>query len=118
MRSMLGALLLCCTASAAVVAQTTVDPEWAELPEGTKWDSSTTWITPDGKGNVVVLVRDAPYFRVFTREGHPVRNFGDDGMFENAHSLSFDVDGNFWVTDSVAHVVKKVSPEGEVLMTL
>lgn len=115
----LSALLLAgCLACLDANAQTTVDAEWAQLPEGTTWDSSTSWITPDGKGNVVVLVRTAPYFRVFTREGHPVRNFGDDGMFETAHSLSFDADGNLWVTDSTAHVVKKVSPEGEVLMTL
>jgi sugar lactone lactonase YvrE len=99
-------------------AQTTVDAEWAQLPEGSAWDGSTSWITPDGKGKVVVLVRTAPYFRVFSREGAHIGNFGAEGLFDTAHSLSFDVDGNLWVTDSTAHVVKKISPEGEQLMTL
>jgi len=39
-------------------------------------------------------------------------------MFESAHSVTIDPQGFFWVTDSAAHVVQKISPEGRVLMTL
>jgi sugar lactone lactonase YvrE len=95
-----------------------VDASWAQLPHGTTWDGNTTWITADGKGNVVVLVRTAPYFRVFTRDGRFVKAFGDAGMFESAHSVTIDGAGNLWVTDSVAHLVHKLSPDGRVLMTL
>jgi sugar lactone lactonase YvrE len=108
--------------TAAVSAQSPgtykVDANWAQLPHGTTWDGNTTWITADGKGNVVVLVRTAPYFRVFARDGKFVKAFGEDGLFESAHSVTIDAQGFLWVTDSAAHVVHKFSPDGRPLMTL
>jgi len=95
-----------------------VDAGWAQLPQGTNWDGNTTWITADGKGSVMVLVRTAPYFRVFGRDGKFVKAFGDNGLFESAHSVTIDARGFLWVTDSAAHVVHKFSPDGRVLMTL
>jgi streptogramin lyase len=95
-----------------------VDQNWARLPAGTTWNGNTSWITADGKGQVVVLVRTAPYFRVLTREGALVKTFGDDGLFESAHSVTIDAPGSLWVTDSAAHVVHKFGPEGRLLMTL
>src|SRR5687767_12212958 len=95
-----------------------VNKEWAQLPSGMTWDASTSNIAPDGKGNVIVLVRTAPYFRVFTREGKFVKAWGDAGLFVEPHSLIFDRDGFMWTTDSNGHVVHKFSPEGKVLMTL
>jgi peptidylamidoglycolate lyase len=124
-RSVVAGLLLCCLgviASAVTLAQSPgpykVDAGWAQLPEGTAWNGNTTWITADGKGNVMVLVRTAPYFRVFTRDGKFVKAFGDNGLFESAHSVTIDAQGFLWVTDSAAHVVHKFSPEGRLLMTL
>jgi len=95
-----------------------LDANWAQLPQGTAWNGNTTWITADGKGNVVVLVRTAPYFRVFRRDGTFIRAFGDDGLFESAHSVTIDPQGFLWVSDSAAHVIHKFSPDGRVLMTL
>lgn len=95
-----------------------VDAEWAQLPDGTNWDGNTSWIETDRQGHVVVLVRTAPYFRVFTREGDFVRSFGEEGFLESAHSLTIDPAGFYWVTDSAGHVVHKFSPDGEHLMTL
>jgi sugar lactone lactonase YvrE len=96
----------------------TVDAAWAQLPPGTTWNGNTTWITADGNGQVVVLVRTAPYFRVFRRDGTFVKAFGDPGAFESAHSVTIDTRGFLWVTDSAAHVVHKFSPDGRLLMTL
>jgi sugar lactone lactonase YvrE len=95
-----------------------VDANWAQLPDGAPWGGNTTWITADGKGNVIVLVRTAPYFRVFTRDGKFVKAFGDAGLFESAHSVTIDAQGFLWVTDSAAHVVHKFSPDGRLVMTL
>jgi streptogramin lyase len=95
-----------------------VDQNWARLPAGTTWNGNTSWITADGKGQVVVLVRTAPYFRVFTRDGAFVKAFGDDGLFQSAHSVTIDAQGMLWVTDSAGHVVQKFSPDGRLLMTL
>jgi streptogramin lyase len=95
-----------------------VDANWARLPAGTTWNGNTSWITADGKGQVMVLVRTAPYFRVLTRDGAWVKSFGEDGLFQSAHSVTIDAQGFLWVTDSAAHVVYKFSPDGRVLMTL
>ena len=95
-----------------------VDAAWAQLPAGTTWGGNTSWIATDGKGQVLVLVRTAPYFRLFTRDGTFVRAFGDDGLFQSAHSVTIDPQGLLWVTDSAAHVVHKFSPDGRLLMTL
>src|SRR5688572_4267680 len=95
-----------------------VNKEWAQLPAELPWGSNTSWIAPDGKGNVVVLVRAAPYFRVFTREGKFVKAWGDAGLFQTAHGLSFDRDGFIWATDNAGHAVYKFSADGKLLMTL
>ena len=95
-----------------------VDANWARLPAGTTWNGNTSWITADGKGQVVVLVRTAPYFRVLTRDGAFVRAFGDEGLFQSAHSVTIDPQGDLWVTDSAAHVVSRFSPDGRLRMTL
>ena len=94
-----------------------VDDAWAQLPDGTNWDGSTSWIEADRQGNIIVLVRTAPYFRVFTRDGQFVRAFGDFPI-ASAHSVTVDERGFLWVTDSVGHVVHQFSEEGELLMTL
>jgi sugar lactone lactonase YvrE len=121
--AVLSAVLVCFVLAAlpGVSAQSgnyRVDASWARLPADMPWNGNTSWITADGKGQVVVLVRTAPYFRVLTRDGAFVKAFGDDGLFQSAHSVTVDAQGNLWVTDSAAHVVHKLSPEGRLLMTL
>jgi sugar lactone lactonase YvrE len=122
--TILSALLMCFILAVipGVSAQSNgsykVDANWAQLPQGTNWNGSTSWITADGKGNVLVLVRTAPYFRFFSRDGKFVKSFGEDGLFENAHSVTIDPQGFLWVTDAARHVVTKFSPDGRLLMTL
>ena len=95
-----------------------VDADWAQLPGGATWGGNTTWIAADGKGEVLVLVRTAPYFRFFTRDGRFAKALGEDGLFQTAHSVTFDPQGALWVTDSAAHLVQKFNPEGRLVMTL
>jgi outer membrane protein assembly factor BamB len=84
-----------------------------------EWGGTTTWVTADGKGTVLVMVRVAPYFRFFTTDGMPIRQWGDKALFTGeAHSAHFAPDGNIWATDSNDHTVRKFSPTGELLLTL
>ena len=46
-----------------------------------EWGGTTTWLAADGKGTVVVMVRVAPYFRFFTMQGVPIRQWGDKELF-------------------------------------
>jgi len=113
-----GLLLAGSSLSAQSAGSYKVDANWAQLPDGKAWDGSTSWITADGKGSVLVLVRTAPYFRWFTRDGKFVKAFGENGQFDTAHSVTIDTQGNLWGTDSTAHVIYKFAPDGRLLMTL
>jgi sugar lactone lactonase YvrE len=95
-----------------------INKAWAQLPAGMTWDASTTNIAADGKGNILVMVRTAPYFRVFSRDGKFIKAWGDAGLFTMAHGATFDKDGFIWATDSNGHVVHKFDANGKLLMTL
>jgi streptogramin lyase len=89
------------------------------VKEPKAWGGTTTWVAADGKGSVVVMVRVAPYFRFFTTDGAPIRQWGEKELFSGeAHSVHFGPDGNVWATDSVDHTVRKFSPTGQLLLTL
>jgi NHL repeat len=92
--------------------------KWAQLPADLPWGGLTTWVAADGKGTVIVMVRKAPYFRVFTSEGKFVKAWGEEGLFKEAHSVQFDREGFIWATDPNDHVVHKFSIDGKMLMTL
>jgi sugar lactone lactonase YvrE len=112
--------------SAAICAQSTlgslfdrydVKANFAGLA-GAGWGASTTSVAADGKGQVIVMVRAVPYFRVFTADGKPVKTWGDAGLFSLAHSVHAAPDGSIWASDPNAHVVYKFSADGKVVMTL
>lgn len=94
-----------------------IDDNWAQVP-GDDWGGSTSWVAADGKGQIVVMVRTAPYFRVFKRDGSFVRAWGTAPEFRNAHSIVFADDGSLWATDAGNHVVYRFSADGELLQTL
>jgi sugar lactone lactonase YvrE len=94
-----------------------IEENWAQVPGG-DWGGSTSWVAADGKGQVVVMVRTAPYFRVFNRDGSFVRAWGTAPEFRNAHSIVFADDGSLWATDAGSHVVYRFSAQGELLQTL
>ncbi len=122
MKKHIAAIGLALGLSASALAQSSdtyaVNKAWTQLPEGMTWNASTSSIAADGKGNIVVLVRTAPYFRVFTREGKFVKAWGDAGTFVEAHSVMFDREGFIWATDSNGHAVYKFTAEGKLVMTL
>ena len=112
--------------SAAICAQSTlgslfdrydVKANFAGLA-GAGWGASTTSVAADGKGQVIVMVRVVPYFRVFTADGTPVKTWGDAGLFSLAHSVHVAPDGSVWASDPQAHVVHKFSADGRIVMTL
>src|SRR5436190_4638235 len=95
-----------------------LNKEWAQLPADMTWNGATSSVAADGKGRIIVLVRAAPYFREFTRDGKFVKAWGDAGLFTLAHSVMFDRNGFLWATDTTGHVVYKYDANGKLLMTL
>ena len=86
------------------------------LPEGTTIGASAS-VAFDAKGHLWVLNRGPQPLAEFDADGRFIRAFGE-GLFMRTHGLRIDRDGNLWVTDVGAHYVAKMSPEGNVLMTL
>jgi sugar lactone lactonase YvrE len=128
--ALLGALLLSGT---SVIAQRPSDPALlvpetapeldyvavptaVTLPSGTVMGASAS-VAFDPKGHLFVLTRGAQAFFEFDPNGAFVRAFGD-GLFTRAHGLRIDRDGNLWATDVGGHVVMKLNPQGQVLLTL
>ncbi|MDT8370069.1 MAG: peptidyl-alpha-hydroxyglycine alpha-amidating lyase family protein, partial [Longimicrobiales bacterium] len=61
---------------------------------------------------------DAPTLLVFdAASGELLRTMGE-GRFANPHGLDVDDEGNLWIADNRLHQVMKLSPGGEVLMTI
>ena len=104
--------------------------DWAKLPEGRKWGSSSA-VDIDPQGRIWVADRcstgceraltEAPIFQ-FDRTGKVLQNFGA-GMFIFPHGIHVDQGGNVWITDARGAAGKgqqvfKFSPEGKLLMTL
>lgn len=92
--------------------------KWAQLPAGTSWGGETTWVAADGKGQVTVMVRHEPYFRIFKTDGTPVKTWGEQSLFVEAHSVFFDRNGFIWAVDPNGQVVHKFDADGKILMTL
>lgn len=110
---------------------------WAQMPAGRTWGStSAVDIDPDGAsvwvaercGRNSCVGSDLPTILKFDPSGRLVRSFGA-GMFVFPHGMHVDREGNVWVTDGVppgagaslpkgGHFVRKFSPEGKVLLTL
>src|SRR5262245_26003402 len=83
------------TATPSLFDRFDVNSKWAQLPAGQSWgEGGTVGVAADGKGQVIVLVRAAPYFRVFTTDGKPVAAWGEPGQFDHAHSVHFGSDGS------------------------
>jgi sugar lactone lactonase YvrE len=83
-------------------------PKSAGIPAATAFDSH---------GNMFVLTRGPVAFFEFDADGKFIRSFGE-GMFTRSHGLYIDKNDNIWATDVGGHNVKKLSPQGEVLLTL
>ena len=116
---------------------------WAKLPDGRIMGAvGGVTMDPDGDHVWAVIRCDATASERFGNEcldskldpilkfdldGNVVDSFGS-GLFIWPHGIDVDPDGNVWVTDAVAaartpkgsrgHQVVKLSPDGEVLMTL
>jgi len=71
----------------------------------------------DSKGHLFVLSRGAQPISEFDENGKFIRAFGE-GLFTRSHGIRLDKDGNIWATDVGAHTVMKLSPQGQVLLTL
>jgi len=93
-----------------------VDAAWPQRPAGVTWDGCPG-ITVDAKDRIYVYTRGTPPIQIYDPSGKYLGGFGQD-VIKSAHHIKVDREGNIWAPDVGAHVVRKLSPEGKVLMTL
>ena len=114
----LSTFFTCILLSPALAAQNwQIEENWVMDPSGS-WNASVSWLdfTPDG--NILVVVRAAPYFRVFDRDGNFLYSWGEEGVYGTVHSITYDSEGNYWVTDTARHIADKYTPDGKLILTL
>jgi len=105
--------------------------DWAETA-GSRDLGSVAWAYADADDNLWIVERcgqntcvdrdDVAPIHMYDANGRWVKSLGA-GMFVFPHGIYVDPDGNIWVTDGGGegergHQVFKLSPDGEVLMTL
>jgi len=87
------------------------------FPAGTSLAGAAASLAFDSKGHLFVLTRGQPSLFEFDEQGKFIRSFGE-GLFTRSHGLRIDKEGSIWATDVGAHTVMKLSPQGQVLLTL
>ena len=92
--------------------------DWPRVPDGIQlgW---VVAVAGDASDNVYVYNRGEVPMVIFDRDG----NYVDDwrqGILDNqaAHGLYFDPDGNPWCTEYEIHCIRKMTPGGDLLLTI
>ena len=91
-------------------------PDPLTLPAGMTMGAAAS-VAFDSKGHLFVLNRGPQPLVELDANGKFIRAFGE-GLFTRSHGLRFDNDGNIWATDVGAHIVVKLNPQGQTLLTL
>ncbi|MDR1989922.1 MAG: peptidyl-alpha-hydroxyglycine alpha-amidating lyase family protein [Acidobacteriaceae bacterium] len=86
------------------------------LPAGITLGASSG-VAFDAQGHLWVLNRGPHPIIEFDQQGRFMRSMGE-GLYSRGHGLRIAPDGNIWTTDVQGHTVMKMSPTGELLLTL
>lgn len=71
----------------------------------------------DSRDRVYLHTRHGDRVMVYDRDGNFLAAWGD-GVFGNAHGITIGPDDSVYCVDNRDHVVRKFTPDGELLMTL
>lgn len=117
------------TATAPVDEPFHVVSGWPKYPEGVRIGQATA-VAVNSANEVILFQRGLPGDRgpdglleattllVFDAQTGELRRTLGEGLFANPHGLDVDDEGNLWVADNRQHQVMKLSPTGDVLLTL
>lgn len=91
-----------------------------KLPDGI---GGVPAVALDSKNNLWVYQRriaGQPQLMKFDPNMKPLLSVGDDviGHAQKAHGMAVDAEDNAWVVDTTLATVKKISPDGKLLMTI
>jgi DNA-binding beta-propeller fold protein YncE len=101
-----------------------VQENWAKLPRSLPSPLSAPLsfydipgLAVDSKDNVYVFTRTKPPIMIFDRDGNFLDSWGDN-IFSVPHSVRIGPDGLVYCVDCGDHTIRKLTPKGEVLLTI
>lgn len=94
-----------------------VDPGWPAKPAEMKWDA-VPGVAVDAHDHIWVTTRTEPPVQCYDAKGNLVRAWGGGMTGKGSHHIKIDRDGNVWLADIDAHVIRKVTPDGSPLLTI
>lgn len=91
-------------------------PHGLQIPDDVEMGapSSVAWTA---RNRLLVFNRGPNPLMEFDADGAFVRSWGQ-GQYVRPHGMRLDAEENIWTTDVNGHTVRKMSPDGDVLMTL
>ena len=91
-------------------------PHGLQIPDNLEMGapSSVGWTSMN---RILVFNRGPNPLMEFEPDGTFVRSWGQ-GQYDRPHGMRIDSEGHIWTTDVNADTVRKMNPEGEVLMTI
>ena len=89
---------------------------WEQLPEG--WSFvEVAGVAVDSQDRVYVFNRGEHPMIIFDKDGRFLNAWGE-GMFTSAHGIYIDENDHLFCADHFDHTVRKLTTDGELLMTL
>jgi hypothetical protein len=93
-----------------------VRTDWARLPGG--WSFlEVVDVAVDSQDRVYVFCRGEHPLIIFDEEGNFLNSWGE-GIFQRPHGITIGPDDSLYCADDLAHVIRKFTPEGKLLLTL
>ncbi len=89
---------------------------WGKLPDGWVYKEAAD-VAVDSKDRVYVYNRGTSPMVVYDTDGNVLTSWGAD-IFKNPHGVTAGPDDSIYCVDNGDSTVRKMTPEGEVLMTL
>ena len=89
---------------------------WAKLPEGFLLDDCAGAVI-DSKNRIYLYTRGEHPVVVLDRDGNFITSWGE-GVFGGTHGIAIAPDDAIYCTDVRHHVVRKFTPDGELLQTI
>jgi sugar lactone lactonase YvrE len=94
-----------------------VDSRWPSRPDGLAW-GEMPGVCVDAHDQVWTFNRGDTPVQLYDASGRLLRAWGQGGLVGKAHGIRIDPQGFVWLADTGLHVVRKFTPEGELLLTL
>lgn len=91
-------------------------PQWERLPQGWSFIEAVG-VAIDSRDRLFVFNRGEHPVIVFSSDGRFLVSWGE-GKFVRPHGICIGPDDSVYLTDDQDHIVRKYTPDGELLLTL